>query len=97
MQYKIKQLPVENPLKFMHYDYAKEHGGVEVSSYKEVYSGTVVGEEAEDMLDDLFYIFNVEHPRDFKGHSLSVSDIVELEGDGTYFCDRFGWKKLPVE
>lgn len=43
--------------------------------------------------DDLFYIFNMEHPADFKGHSLSVSDVIEME-DGFWYCDSFGWVEL---
>jgi hypothetical protein len=40
-------------------------------------------------------MFNLEHPKDFRGHSLSVSDIVQME-DEFYYCDSFGWKKIAV-
>ena len=41
---------------------------------------------------DIFRIFNIDHPKDFRGHSLSVSDIVEVVDSnsvksGFYFCD----------
>ena len=67
--------------------------------YKMVYSGTLEAgsENIYDFLEKLYYIFNCEHPKDFKGHSLSVSDIVKVEigkEPGTYFCDSFGFKKL---
>ena len=52
--------------------------------------------EMELSLDDLFYIFNMQHPADFKGHSLSVSDVVKTP-DGYFFCDSFGWVKLDWE
>lgn len=45
------------------------------------------------MLEVIFDIFNNNRPENFKGHSLSVGDIVELE-DRLYICDRIGWKKL---
>lgn len=50
-------------------------------------------------LEDVFEMFNINHPKEYKGHSLSVSDIVKVVGhkeveDGYYFCDSLGWKKL---
>ncbi len=50
-------------------------------------------------LEDVYEMFNLNHPEDFRGHSLSVSDIVKVTGyqdieDGHYFCDTFGWKRL---
>lgn len=50
-------------------------------------------------LEDVYEMFNLNHPEDYRGHSLSVSDIVRVTGhqeieDGYYFCDTFGWKKL---
>ena len=44
-------------------------------------------------LDDLFYIFNMQRPVDFSGHSLSVSDVVKND-DGYWYCDSVGWVKL---
>ena len=44
--------------------------------------------------------FNVEKPIDFMGHSLSVSDVVEIldgENKGAYFCDSFGFKKIDFD
>ena len=42
--------------------------------------------------------FNIDRPADFKGHSLSVSDIVVLHQDGkdtAHYCDRFGFSQVP--
>ncbi len=74
---------------------------VERNNYKVVYSGTegytgCISDEA--VLDGLFYTFNNAHPKDFKGHSLSVSDVVILEtpdGTSSYYCDSFGWSTIP--
>ncbi len=51
--------------------------------------------ESEDCLtkDDIYYIFNMMRPKDFRGHSLSVSDVIMVP-DGYYYCDSFGWRKL---
>ena len=38
-------------------------------------------------------MFNLSKPNDFHGHSLSVSDVVELDGE-KYYVERFGWKKV---
>lgn len=50
-------------------------------------------------LEDVFYVFNCRKPHDFTGHSLSVSDVVEVieleeEAPGFYYCDEIGWKKI---
>lgn len=45
-------------------------------------------------LEKIYMLFNVSQmPQDYRGHSLSVSDIVELEGK-TYFCDTFGFVEV---
>ena len=63
--------------------------------YTNVWSGWTEGKT----LDDVYYTFNMNHPADYRAHSLSVSDGVEvLEGTGVragfYFCDSWGWKRL---
>lgn len=48
-------------------------------------------------LEDIYEEFNLNHPKDFTGHSLSVSDVVVLHQDGkdsTYYVDRIGFEKL---
>lgn len=96
---KIYQIDVNkdiNHVKFMPFDWIENF---DFSIYKEVWSGELnwCG------LDDIFRIFNLEHPSDFNGHSLSVSDIVQIVDsdtdveDGYYYCDSFGWKKINIE
>ena len=46
------------------------------------------------MLEGLYEKFNIDHPSDFRGHSLSVSDIVALKTRGTvsyHFVDSIGF------
>lgn len=45
------------------------------------------------MLDIIYSIFNERHPEDYNGHSISVSDIIEIN-NRFYFCDSFGWKDI---
>lgn len=78
---------------FMDMDFAMKHG-FNVNDYKEVYSYEDGGSlTIEDALNNAFYIFNMKCPASFKSHSLSVSDIVEVDGV-KYYCDDFGWKEV---
>ena len=43
--------------------------------------------------DELYEIFNLRRPHDFKAHSLSVSDVIEMP-DGFWYCDDFGWTQI---
>ncbi|VDN49232.1 protein of unknown function [Petrocella atlantisensis] len=68
---------------------------VEYSNYDFIYSGKL----QEGMnLEDIYTKFNIDRPDDFKGHSLSVSDVVVLVKDGettAHFVDSFGFKEVP--
>ena len=68
-------------------------------NYEAVYAhGIRISEDVTQTLENLYYIFNQARPEDFKGHSLSVSDIVALKRDGVvsyYYCDSVGFKELP--
>ena len=53
-------------------------------------------------LENIYQKFNVDHPADYKGRSLSVSDVVEIrESDtlnpGFYFVDSIGFKKISFD
>ena len=46
----------------------------------------------------IYTCFNIDHPKDFKGHSLSVSDVVVLHQDGqdaAHFVDSVGFREVP--
>lgn len=75
--------------------------GVEpdIDHYEVVYVGelTKSGDQT-DVLEGLYTKFNIDHPADFKGHSLSVSDIVALQVAGVVSChyvDSIGFAELP--
>ncbi|MBR5359737.1 MAG: hypothetical protein IK123_02505, partial [Lachnospiraceae bacterium] len=64
-------------------------------NYEQVYTGVL---EEGTTLDDLYERFNVDHPADYKGRSMSVSDVVVLHQNGedkAYFVDSFGFTEVP--
>lgn len=72
----------------------------EKSQYHKVYENTVTnyfgnpGIEDRVALEILFEDFNrATKPESYKGHSLSVGDIVEI-GKNLYICDSFGWNEI---
>jgi len=50
----------------------------------------------EKALGNLFRVFNINHPRDFKGHSLSITDIVEINNLYYLLTREDGWVQLTV-
>lgn len=74
-------------------DVIKDGFSISKDRYSLVYT---MESETDLSLEDLYYIFNMERPADFKGHSLSVSDVVG-NSDGFWYCDSFGWKRLDWE
>ena len=65
-------------------------------SYNKVYSGEITEDLSnDDILEKIFCIFNMHLPEDFKGHSLSVGDIVVLD-EQAYICDICGWNKIEL-
>ncbi len=73
---------------------------IERTNYEVVYAAVLhqtTGKAVPELLNDIFYRFNMERPDDFYGHSLSVSDIVALKVDGivtAHYVDRYGWQEL---
>lgn len=103
LSFNIWQMKPDPELRDLHFEPLKFREGRPVRSvdYNNVYSAGLRGAEirseddAMDVLDRLFEIFNIERPGNFKGHSLSVSDVVEFpESNTAYFCDSFGWEKI---
>lgn len=70
-------------------------------NYKLVYMGELTelqGQTQSETLEAIYTKFNIDHPADYKAHSLSVSDIVVLHEDGensAHFVDSFGFTELP--
>ncbi|SHM92563.1 protein of unknown function [Anaerosporobacter mobilis DSM 15930] len=72
---------------------------VEHDNYNFVYSEPFTNYVTQrDRLEELWDRFNNDHPADFKGHSLSVSDIVAIKQDSVvtyHYCDSFDFVELP--
>lgn len=95
--YKIHQIKdIENtdyafrsydPKKFNFKDYECQYEGVFTDEAK----------TALEICEVIFCIFNMRRPEDFHGHSLSMSDIIEIVTDRTdtmYYCDMCGWRRI---
>ena len=70
-------------------------------NYEQVYMGELTefrGRTKEETLEAIYTKFNIDHPSDYKAHSLSVSDIVVLHENrenSAHFVDTFGFTGLP--
>lgn len=68
---------------------------VDPAHYEPVYSGPMTPGMT---LENIYTRFNIDHPQDFKGHSLSVSDVVVVQQGGqstAHYVDSFGYKTVP--
>lgn len=74
---------------------------IQPGNYNLIYTGElsdIQGQTQSQRLGALFEKFNIDHPADYKGHSLSVSDVVVLHEGGknsTHFVDSYGFTELP--
>ena len=91
---RVYQFKEHNDNSFMSYEYAMEHGGIAPSDYQQIWGGPIVAAG----LEDVFLRCNTDDkPLGYFGHSLSVSDVVEVcdgKDKGCYYVDSFGFKKL---
>ena len=94
--YQIKGGDETRDFRFEPYDRLQAAGNVvDRANYELVYSAPLAPETS---LEDIYTRFNIDHPKDFKGHSLSVSDVVVLHQDGqdtAHYVDSFGYKSVP--
>ena len=94
--FQILQIPFDDPRgRGRRFFSLEESDGLDLNLYKEVYSGSIEAADPMTALDDLFYTFNMEHPSDFTARSLSVSDIVVLDGK-KFYCQPAGWQKIEL-
>ena len=47
-------------------------------------------------LDEIYERFNINHPEGYAGRSLSISDLVEVDGD-LFFCHEYRWRQVRWE
>ena len=80
---------------FEAYSRLKDRGlAVNIGNYELVYTAPLA---PADNLDSIYEKFNLERPADFRGHSLSMSDVIVLKQDGaatSHYVDSAGFKQL---
>ncbi len=98
-RYGIYQIIDSSPgreYEFMDLNFIERHGyQVRKEDYELIYSDEM---HYGNTLDSLYEKFNIAHPADYTGHSLSVSDIVVLNENGkvkAYFVDSISFRELP--
>ena len=104
--YAIYQLTREEAtrnLRFEPFEHLRAAGlAVDRVNYDLVYTGALPSRpdlSREALLESLYERFNLDPPRDFTGHSLSVSDVVGLKGKSGvsfHYVDSFGFAELPA-
>ena len=94
--YQIKGGDETRDFRFEPYDRLQAAGNVvDRANYELVYSAPLAPGTS---LEDIYTRFNIDHPKDFKGHSLSVSDVVVLHQDGqdaAHYVDSVGFRQVP--
>lgn len=84
-------------MRFISFDeFEKQFGQPDKNSYDVIFDGRL----PTNNLDAIYEICNINHPNGYKGHSLSMSDVVELydeSGSSFYYVDRFGFKEIDFD
>lgn len=95
--YQIRRVDETRDVRFEPYERLLKSGlKPDFKTYDKMYEADVSmlsGKSTGEKLESAFYVFNQERPEDFKGHSLSVSDVVVLD-DTAYYVDSVGFKPL---
>jgi len=92
----IYQLKGDNEMRHLRYEpFDRLVQDPDIENYYLVYNAAL---KHGDTLDKIYMDFNSNKPKDFDGHSLSVSDVIVMSRDGkhtAYYVDSFGFKELP--
>ncbi|WP_449290480.1 YodL domain-containing protein [Oscillibacter ruminantium] len=84
-------------MKFIPYEeMVRQFGAPSPEAYRIAYDGQLDTNDPEA----IYARCNVNHPSGYNGHSLSMSDVVELydtQGSEYHYCDRFGFQKISFE
>lgn len=96
---RIYQLRADSDVrkKFIGHDELTERfGSIDPTDYEVVFDGEIGTEN----LEGIYSYFNLSIPNDFTGHSLSMSDVIELyssEGSNFYYVDKFGFQEVNFQ
>ena len=94
--YQLKRGDETRDFRFEPYDRLAATGHTaEQTNYDLIYTAELTPGTS---LEDIYTRFNIDHPKDFKGHSLSVSDVVVLHQNGqdtAHYVDSSGYRQVP--
>ena len=94
--YQLKDTEEARDIHFMGMDYLESKGiAVTKENYDLLYTAPL---EEGTSLEDIYTRFNIDRPADFRGHSLSVSNVVVLHHNGentSHYVDSFGYREVP--
>ena len=94
--YQLKRGDETRDFRFEPYDRLAATGHTaEQTNYDLIYTAELAPGTS---LEDIYTRFNIDHPKDFKGHSLSVSDVVVLHQNGqdtAHYVDSSGYRQVP--
>ena len=94
--YQLKRGEELRDYRFEPYERLQAAGlSVDPTNYEQIYTAPL---EPGMTLGDIDVKFNLNHPADFTGHSLSVSDVVVLHQDGkdtAHYYDSIGFQDVP--
>ena len=87
--YQVPPGPEGRDFRYRSYEELQADGlSVDRKNYQLIYSAPL---DKDITLDEIYRRFNMEHPADYKGHSLSMGDIVVFRQDGkqtAYYVDE---------
>ena len=87
--YQVPPGPEGRDFRYRSYEDLQADGlSVDRKNYQLVYTAPL---DKDTTLDEIYRRFNIEHPADYKGHSLSTGDIVVFRQDGkqiVYYVDE---------
>ena len=87
--YQVPPGPEGRDFRYRSYEELQADGlSVDRKNYQLVYTAPL---DKDTTLDEIYRRFNIEHPSDYKGHSLSTGDIVVFRQDGkqtAYYVDE---------
>ena len=94
--YQLAHGDTTRDLRFEPYDRLQATGHtVDRANYELIYTAPFT---ADITLNSIWEKFNIDHPKDFKGHSLSISDIVVLHQNGentAHYVDSGSFRNVP--
>lgn len=94
--YQVPRGPEGRDFRYRSYEGLQADGlSVDRKNYQLVYTAPL---DQNTSLGEIYHRFNMEHPTDYTGRSLSLGDIVVFRQDGkqtAYYVDSVGYREVP--